>query len=393
MVLGLLLARAGVDVVVLEKHADFLRDFRGDTLHPSTLEVMHELGLDAGLLELPHQKLRQLSAEIGTFKTVVADFSHLPVSHPYIVLMPQWDFLNFLVSEGRKYPNFTCRMDCEATGLVEREGRIVGLRVQEAGREHEVRADLVVDATGRGSTLRAAAGLPVENLGAPIDVFWFRLSRQPGDTDETGGRFDRGGALVRIYRGDYWQCAYVIPKGQADAIRSRGIESFRDVLASLLPFEAARLSELRSFDDVKLLSVTVDRLKKWFRPGFLAIGDSAHAMSPIGGVGINLAIQDAVAAGNILAGPLSRNSLATADLEMVQKRRMFPTRLTQAAQVFIQDNVLAPALGDTGETRPPLPVRLLARFPLLRRIPARLVGMGVRPEHVASRSPIAHVRA
>ena len=233
----------------------------------------------------------------------------------------------------------------------------------------------------------------MENLGAPIDVFWFRLSRQPGDTDETGGRFDRGGALVRIYRGDYWQCAYVIPKGQADAIRSRGIESFRDVLASLLPFEAARLSELRSFDDVKLLSVTVDRLKKWFRPGFLCIGDSAHAMSPIGGVGINLAIQDAVAAGNILAGPLLRNALVTADLEMVQKRRMFPTRLTQAAQVFIQDNVLAPALGATGETRPPLPVRLLARFPLLRRIPARLVGMGARPEHVALRSPIAHVRA
>lgn len=382
MLLGLLLARAGVDVVVLEKHADFLRDFRGDTLHPSTLEVMRELQLDDRLLALPHQKVREIAAEFGSFKTAVADFSHLPVAHRYIVLMPQWDFLNFLASEAERYPTFSRHMNCEANGLVERDGRVVGLRFAGPEGEGEIAADLVVDASGRDSRLRRAAGLPVEDLGAPIDVFWFRLSRAETDTDESGGRFDRGGALVRIFRGDYWQCAYVIAKGEAEAIRARGIEAFRATVAPPLPFASERLEELRSFDDVKLLSVAVDRLKTWFRPGFLCIGDSAHAMSPIGGVGINLAIQDAVAAGNILAGPLQRKALAVADLEMVQKRRMLPTRLTQAAQVFIQNNFLAPALAARESTEPPLFVRLLAKYPFLRRIPARTIGMGVRPEHV-----------
>ena len=382
MMLGLLLARAGVAVTVLEKHTDFLRDFRGDTLHPSTLEVMHELGLAERLLALPHQKVQELSGEFGSFSTVVADFRHLPVRHPYIVLMPQWDFLSFLATEAHAWPGFSHRMDAEATGLIERNGRVVGLTAETPDGRLDIQADLVVDATGRNSVLRGAAGLAVENLGAPIDVFWFRLSRKQGDPDQTGGRFDPGRLVVRIFRGDYWQCAYVIPKGRAEAIRGEGIERFRAIIAPSLPFEAERLMELVNFDDVKLLSVSVDRVTRWFRPGFLCIGDSAHAMSPVGGVGINLAIQDAVAAGNILAAPLRERSLADRHLEAVQKRRSFPTRMTQAAQVFIQNSVLAPTLSSTAPLTPPLPVRLLARFPILRRIPARLVGMGVRPEHV-----------
>jgi 2-polyprenyl-6-methoxyphenol hydroxylase-like FAD-dependent oxidoreductase len=382
MMLGLLLARAGVAVTVLEKHSDFLRDFRGDTLHPSTLEVMHELGLAERLLALPHQKVRELSGEFGDFKTTVADFRHLPVHHPYIVLMPQWDFLDFLVDEASNYPAFSHRMNAEATDLVERDGGIVGLVAETPNGTVEIDADLVIDAAGRNSTLRGKAGLKLENLGAPIDVFWFRLSRKDIDTDQTGGRFDPGKLLVRIFRGDYWQCAYVIPKGQAATIRNDGIDNFRRTIAPLLPFEAERLAELASFDDVKLLSVSVDRLTKWFRPGFLCIGDSAHAMSPVGGVGINLAIQDAVAAANILARPLRDGTLANRDLEALQKRRMFPTRMTQAAQVFIQNTVLAPALSSTAPAKPPFVARMLARVPLLRRIPARLVGMGVRPEHV-----------
>jgi 2-polyprenyl-6-methoxyphenol hydroxylase-like FAD-dependent oxidoreductase len=386
MMLGLLLARAAVPVVVLEKHADFLRDFRGDTLHPSTLEVMHELGLADRLLALPHQKVHDLSGAFGSFQTVVADFRHLPVHHPYVVMMPQWDFLDFLADEASTYPTFSHRMDAEATGLVERDGMIVGLVAETPEGPLEIHADLVVDASGRKSTLRAEAGLKVETLGAPIDVFWFRLSRKPGDTDQTGGRFDPGKLLVRIFRGDYWQCAYVIPKGKAETIRSEGVENFRRTIAPLLPFEPDRVMELTSFDDVKLLSVSVDRLNTWFRPGFLCIGDAAHAMSPVGGVGINLAIQDAVAAANILARPLRAGMLSARDLEMVQKRRMFPTRMTQAAQVFVQNTVLAPNLASTGGTaKPPLVARLLARVPFLRRIPARLVGMGVRPEHVDAR--------
>jgi 2-polyprenyl-6-methoxyphenol hydroxylase-like FAD-dependent oxidoreductase len=386
MMLGLLLARAGVSVVVVEKHADFLRDFRGDTLHPSTLEVMHELGMAERLLALPHQKLHDLSGAFGSFQTVVADFRHLPVHHPYVVMMPQWDFLDFLADEASTFPTFSHRMDAEATGLLEQDGRIVGLVAETPEGSLDIRADLVVDATGRNSKLRAKAGFKVETLGAPIDVFWFRLSRKPGDTDQTGGRFDPGKLLVRIFRGDYWQCAYVIPKGKAEAIRAEGIDNFRRLIAPLIPFEADRVMELASFDDVKLLSVSVDRLNTWFRPGFLCIGDAAHAMSPVGGVGINLAIQDAVAAANILARPLRDGTLADRDLEMVQKRRMFPTRMTQAAQVFVQNTVLAPNLASRGgSVRPPLVARLLAKIPFLRRVPARLVGMGVRPEHVDAR--------
>ncbi|MDP3897163.1 MAG: FAD-dependent oxidoreductase [Mesorhizobium sp.] len=384
MMLGLLLARAGIDVVVLEKHSDFLRDFRGDTLHPSTLEVMHELGLDDRLLALPHQKVHELAGQFGDTGGIMADFRHLPVRHPYIVLMPQWDFLNFLAGEASRYPRFRHRMNAEATDLILHDGRVAGVAAETAEGMLHVKAELVVDCTGRDSRLRARAGLSVQNLGAPIDVLWFRLSRQPADTDQTGGRFDNGSIFVRLNRGDYWQCAHVIPKGGADAIRARGIDAFRATVAPLLPFSTERADELRSFDDVKLLSVAVDRLATWHRPGFLCIGDAAHAMSPVGGVGINLAIQDAVAAANILAGPLRSGTLSNDDLAEVQRRRLFPTRLTQAAQIFAQNRVLAPALAARQAVRAPLPVRMLARFPMLRRIPARLIGMGVRPEHVRS---------
>jgi 2-polyprenyl-6-methoxyphenol hydroxylase-like FAD-dependent oxidoreductase len=396
MMLGLLLARAGVEVVVLETHCDFLRDFRGDTLHPSTLQVLAELGMDERLLALPHQKVTTLSAGFGDRDYPVADFSRLPVDHPYIVLMPQWDFLDFLAREARAFPAFSLRMNATARGLVETDGRIVGVRAETPDGPLEIGADLVVDASGRKSTLRDAAGLAIESLGAPIDVFWFRLSHRDGDGTETAGRFDAGRLLVRIHRGDYWQCALVIPKGGAATIRARGIDAFRAGIAPLVPGGEQRALEIASLDDVKLLSVAVDRLPRWHRPGFLAIGDAAHAMSPVGGVGINLAIQDAVAAANLLVRPLRDGRLAERDLEAVQRRRMFPTRVTQAAQVFVHERILSPVLrearGGPRPVRPPLPVRLLARFALLRGLPARLVGLGIRPEHV-DRAAAAVVRA
>lgn len=394
MMLGLLLARAGIKALVLEKHTDFLRDFRGDTLHPSTLEIMKEIGLDEALLKLPHQKVETLNVSIGDFDTIIGDFRRLPVAHPYIMLIPQWDFLDFLADHGEELPAFDHLMDAEATGLIERDGKVVGLRADTPDGPLEVMADLVVDATGRKSTLRSDAGLKVENLGAPIDVFWFRLSRREVDTERTGGRIDAGGFFVQIFRGHYWQCAFVIPKGYAEKIRAEGIAAFRDRIAKLMPFERARADELKTFDDVKLLSVSVDRLEKWFKPGFLAIGDAAHAMSPVGGVGINLAIQDAVAAANILSGPLLRGRLETRDLEAVQRRRMMPTRIIQAGQVAAQDNILTPVLMARETIKPPLLVRLVARFPILARIPARIIGLGIRPEHV--RAPSArppHVKA
>jgi 2-polyprenyl-6-methoxyphenol hydroxylase-like FAD-dependent oxidoreductase len=382
MMAGLMLARAGIDVVVLEKHADFLRDFRGDTLHPSTLEVMHELGLYDELEKLPHQNVERLVAQIGDFETEVADLTHLPVRSPFIMMMPQWDFLDFLKRQGERYSNFRCLMSTEAVEPIMTGDRVTGLRARHPDGPIEIAASLVIAADGRRSRIREGAGLEVEDLGAPIDVLWFRLSRKPEDTDQTGGRFDRGRFFVRIFRGDYWQCAFVIRKGEGDAIRARGIEAFRAEVGSLLPVGADRANELESFDDVSLLSVSVDRLKRWYRPGLLCIGDAAHAMSPVGGVGINLAIQDAVAAANMLAAPLTDDTVEERHLAAVQKRRMLPTRLTQAAQVFVHRNVLGPALADRTRDTVPLPVRLLARYPRLRRIPARLIGLGVRPEHV-----------
>ena len=383
MVLGFLLARAGVDVVVLEKHADFLRDFRGDTIHPSTLELMYELGILEPFLRLPHQELAQIGGQIEDFEVSIADFSHLSTHCKFIALMPQWDFLNFIADQGKQYPKFQVLMESEVKDLLEEDGRIVGVRATSSAGILEIRANLTVGADGRHSIVRAKAGLEVIDLGAPIDVLWMRVSRQPDDPNQTLGRVRSGKILVTLNRGDYWQCAYIIAKGAFEAIREKGLPRFREDIAAVAPFLGGRVNELKDWNDIKLLSVAVDRLRQWSRAGLLCIGDSAHAMSPLGGVGINLAIQDAVAAANILARPLLSGALDAKRLQEVQRRREFPTRMTQGFQVFAHKRVLRPVLGnETGIRRLPLPLRLLQRFPVLRRIPARMVGIGFRPEHV-----------
>ncbi|MGF1608112.1 MAG: FAD-dependent oxidoreductase [Kiloniellales bacterium] len=384
MMLGLLLARAGVTVAVLEKHADFLRDFRGDTIHPSTLELMHELGLLESFLALPHQEAYSLTAQVGDTQVPVADFSHLPTRCKFIAFMPQWDFLNFLAEEAQLYPGFTLLMQAEAKELIEEQGRVAGLRAGTPEGPVELRADLVVAADGRHSTLRRQADLPVDDLSAPMDVLWFRLSCQPDDPGQPLARFEAGRIFVLIFRGDYWQCGYVIPKGTYDELRAAGLPGFREEVAALLPFDGARAGELRDWDDVSMLSVRVDRLRQWHRSGLLCIGDAAHAMSPVGGVGINLAIQDAVAAANLLAEPLRAGRPTQAQLAGVQRRRMLPTRVIQALQLAVQERVIGRVLARGGRLSLPLALRLLARVPPLRRLPARLIGLGVRPEHVAA---------
>ncbi|MBA5866350.1 MAG: FAD-dependent oxidoreductase [Nitrospira sp. CR1.3] len=382
MMLGFLLARAGVSVVVLEKHVDFLRDFRGDTLHPSTLEIMDELGLLERFLRLPHQPVARLKGRFGDLEFTVADFSTLPTRCRFVAFMPQWDFLNFLSEEGRRYPVFHVRMNAEATDLLEEGGRIIGLRAKTTDGALEVRADLVVGADGRHSTVRARAGLAVEEFGAPIDVLWFRLSRKPNDPADPMGRFDTGRIFIMLNRGDYWQCGFVIAKGSLDQLQAKGLQSFRDSVAQLALFAADRVHELESWEPVKLLTVQVDRLREWWRPGVLCIGDAAHAMSPVGGVGINLAIQDAVAAANRLAAPLNEDRLTLEDLRAVQIRREWPTKMTQQAQLLIQNRVIKQVLSASDRLSPPLLIKLLALVPFFRRIPARLIGLGFRPEHV-----------
>lgn len=382
MMLGFLLARAGVDVIVLEKHADFLRDFRGDTIHPSTMEVMHELGLLDEFLTLPHVREDDLVARFGTEDITVADFSHLPVKAPFIAFMPQWDFLDFLADRGRTYPNFRLLMRTKATGLIEENGHVAGLEADGPDGPLEIHADLVVAADGRRSDVRAAAGFAVTELGAPMDVLWFRLSRRADEPAQAFGQVAAGRFFIRLNRGDYWQCAFIIPKGSLDKLRAAGLDAFKAGLVALAPELADRSGELISWDDIKLLSVAVDRLERWWLPGLLCIGDAAHAMSPIGGVGINLAIQDAVAAANLLARPLRERGLTDNDLAAVQKRREWPAKVTQAAQIAIQNRVITPLLAADKPVAPPWPLRMLQRFPLLRRLPARMVGMGVRPEHV-----------
>lgn len=384
LMLGLLLARAGIEVVVLEKHADFLRDFRGDTIHPSTLEVMHELGLLDGLLTLPHQKVARLNAQIGERRVQIADFSRLGARCRFIAMMPQWDFLNYLATQAARHAGFRLMMATEATGLVEEGGRIVGVRARRGADALEIRADLVVAADGRHSAVRDAAGLSVDALGAPMDVLWFRLSRRADDPDETMGRFDPGRILVMINRADYWQCAYVIPKGAAERLKAGPIAGFRGSVAAAAPFLGDRVDELAAWDDVKLLTVRVDRLKRWHRPGLLCIGDAAHAMSPVGGVGINLAIQDAVATANLLVAPLRGRRLDDADLARVQRRRAWPTRMTQRLQIAMQDRIIAPVLGASRPLAVPRALRLMQCLPILRAIPARIVGIGFRPEHVGA---------
>jgi 2-polyprenyl-6-methoxyphenol hydroxylase-like FAD-dependent oxidoreductase len=384
MMLGLLLARAGIDVVVLEKHADFLRDFRGDTIHPSTLEIMYELGILDDFLKRPHQEVRELSGLIGDERVVVADFSQLPTHCRFIALMPQWDFLDFLADRARRYPGFHLRMQARVTDLIMEQGRVLGLYAETPDGPLEIRADLVVGADGRHSDVRERAGLKVEDFGAPMDVLWFRLSKRPGDGEQMLGRMQAGVVFVTLDRGDYWQCAYVIPKGGFNVLRSKGLEAFRAAIASLNPEFADRVQEIASWDDAKLLTVTVDRLKRWNRPGLLCIGDAAHAMSPIGGVGINLAVQDAVATANLLWEPLSKGRIPADRLGSVQARREWPTKMIQAVQLFIQKRVISNVLSLTERPRLPFVVTLFNRFPFLRRFPARLIGMGFRPEHVRS---------
>lgn len=382
MMLGLLLARAGVDVVVLEKHADFLRDFRGDTIHPSTMEIIHELGWLDEFLRLPHQPVPRLVAQFGATPIALADFSHLPTRAKFVAMMPQWDFLNFLARKASAYPTFHLIMQGEALSLIERDGKIVGVRAATLDGVVDVMANLVVAADGRDSTLRAKSGLQVTELGAPMDALWFRLSRRADDTDQSQGRFDAGRLFVMLNRGDYWQCAYVIPKGWNDRVRQAGLDAFRQSVGALLPFEASRANDITNWDQVKLLTVQVNRLKLWWRDGLLCIGDAAHAMSPVGGVGVNLAVQDAVAAANILAEPLRARNVTPSDLTRVQRRRDWPTRVTQRLQLAIQNSVIAPAFAEKNNIQPPFVLRALSRIPGLNRIPARLMGIGVRPEHV-----------
>jgi 2-polyprenyl-6-methoxyphenol hydroxylase-like FAD-dependent oxidoreductase len=382
--LGFLLARAGIDVIVLEKHADFLRDFRGDTIHPSTLEIMGKLGLLDEFLKLPHEKAETIGAFFGDREYAFADLRHLPTRCKFVALMPQWDFLNFLAEHGRKFPCFHLQMRTEAVDLIHDGGRVAGVRANAADGTLEVRADLIAACDGRHSTIRARAGLTGEDLGAPMDVLWFRLPRRAGDPNETMGRFTPGGIAVLINRGQYWQCAFVIPKGGMEETRRAGLSAFRRSVAQRVPMLADRVDELREWDDIKLLTVAVDRLERWHRPGLLCIGDAAHAMSPIGGVGINLAIQDAVAAANLLWRPLATATLREHDLAGVQERRMFPTRFTQRLQVVVQNRVIGRVLGQREAVKAPLVLRLTSRFAPLRRIPARLIGIGVRPEHVHS---------
>ncbi len=397
MMLGYLLARAGVDVAVLEKHADFLRDFRGDTVHPSTLELMHEVGLLDEFLKRPHTEVARLAGRINGVNVQIADLAHLPTRCKFIALMPQWDFLNFLAEHAHRYPGFELRMRTEAKDFVYADGRIAGVRADGPSGPLEIRADLVVAADGRHSVLRERAALRVHDYGAPIDVLWMRLSKRPDDTPSVLGYFDRGHLLVTLDRGDYWQCAYVIAKGGFDAVRAQDVDVLRGSIAALAPFLRDRVGELTTWDDVKLLTVVVDRLERWYRPGLVCIGDAAHAMSPMGGVGINLAIQDAVAAANILAAPLAAGAVRVADLAALQRRRTFPTRVVQAMQVFVAARVFrtigsrpsAPPTATSPSGKIPLFLRLLRRFPFLGRFPARFIAVGVRPEHVHTPDALA----
>jgi 2-polyprenyl-6-methoxyphenol hydroxylase-like FAD-dependent oxidoreductase len=385
MMLGFLLGRAGVKTAVVEKHADFLRDFRGDTVHPSTLMVMQELGLIDDFLKLPHSEIRALSVEIGSTSLKIAEFARVPAPCKFIALMPQWDFLNFLADKGGRFPALRVMMSTQVTSLIEDAGRVAGVKVTTPGGPLEIRADLVVGCDGRASTVRAASGLVVQDLGSPIDVLWFRVSKKPGDPEQVLGRLRASTMIVTIDRTDYWQCAFVIGKGGIGRVHAAGLETFKAAVATGAHFLSDRVDELRSFDDIKLLSVSVDRLTAWSKPGLLCIGDAAHAMSPVGGVGINLAIQDAVATANLLAAKLKAGTLQDSDLDSVRQRRLFPVKVIQGLQVAVHNRVLKPTVsGGERALTVPWPLKVLDAVAWLRRWPAQLLGLGVRPEHIRS---------
>jgi 2-polyprenyl-6-methoxyphenol hydroxylase-like FAD-dependent oxidoreductase len=387
MMAGLLFARAGVHTTVLEKHGDFLRDFRGDTVHPSTLRLFSEMGLLSRFLERPHNKVHGIGAFIGDRQIEVADFSHFDQRWNFTALMPQWDFLDFVADEARAYPSFSLIVRAEATGLAGDNGRVEGVRYRHEGKERTIRARVTIAADGRRSVLRAEAGLPLRTLGAPMDVFWFRVPKAPTPRNQTTGIFVPGRIMALLDRGDYWQCAYVFAKGEAGKVQERGIDAFQREVAQAAPMLAGEIQAVKDWDDVRLLTVALDRLEYWHKPGLLVIGDAAHAMSPIGGVGINVAIQDAVAAANLLAGPMARGEAVDALLPRVRKRRLLQVRTIQGFQKLAQDRIITPLLSSSTGFKPPLPLRLLACYPLLRQIPAAFLGFGPRPEHV--RSPVA----
>ncbi|HJX98448.1 MAG TPA: FAD-dependent oxidoreductase [Chthoniobacterales bacterium] len=383
MMTGYLLARAGVEVIVLEKHADFFRDFRGDTIHPSTLEVMYELGLLDDFLKLPHQELREIRGIFNGHPVPMADFSRLPTHCKFIAFMPQWDFLNFLAEKAKVLPTFELRMQHEVVDLLWDDDRVIGVRAKTPDGERELRADLVIGADGRHAITHTRAKLELQEFGVPIDVLWMRLSKRPNDPPQSLGFFQHGKLLVLLDRGDYFQVGFVIPKGGIDEIKKRGLPALHDDIVQLGPFLRDRIAELDDWEKIKLLTVQINRLKKWCREGLLCIGDNAHAMSPAGGVGINLALQDAVATANLLAATLRDRPVTVSELEEVQRRREWPTRVIQSMQAFIHRNVVTGRSSGNDDKLPWLP-RLFLWFPFLRALPARLIGLGLRPEHVHS---------
>lgn len=387
MMLGYLLGRAGIDVVVLEKHADFFRDFRGDTVHPSTLQVMDELGLIDGFLKLPHQRLQKMDGLFGGTPVRIADLSRLRTKYPFIAFMPQWDFLNFLREAGQRFASLKVMMNTEAVDLIRRGETIAGVRANTPDGIVDIEADLTIACDGRHSTVRQRSGLEVEEIGAPMDVLWFRVGRKGNETENVFARVEPGKMMITFDRGDYWQCAYVIAKGQYDAVKARGLQALLDDVVRMAPILKSGIADVKRFDDFKLLTVAINRLPRWTRPGLLLIGDAAHAMSPIGGVGVNLAVQDAVATANLLADKLQNGCPSENELDAVRRRREFPVKMTQRMQMIVQNNIISGALqGGDRPLKVPLIVRLITALPWLQGIPARLLALGVRPEHVQSKA-------
>lgn len=389
IMLGFLLARAGIETTVLEKWPDFFRDFRGDTIHPSVMEILHELGLLEGFLKLPHDEVHQIEGEIGNEKVSLVDFSHLHAHCPYVAIIPQWDFLNFIANTAKQYPSFHLLMETETTDVIRNGVDIIGVKAKNKKGDFsqedsviEIHSKLLIAADGRSSTVRDKSGLLSKSSGAPMDVLWFRISRKNTDSATVFGKVDLGKILIMLNRNDYWQCGFLIRKGDFENIKNAGLNSFHKDIVEIMPMLNDRVNEIKEWEQVKLLTVTIDHLTKWYCPGLLCIGDSAHAMSPIGGVGINLAIQDAVAAANVLVPAFLRGTILQSDLKKVQQRRELPVRVIQRVQVLIQNHVIARVLGNRIHFKLPWQLQILKRFPFLRRIPAYMVGIGFRPEHV-----------